>query len=296
MSYTIIIDGGLGRTICSIPALEKFINKNPDTKVISYWPAVYNCNKIIQPISYDSETKGLFDLVKDTYILKPEPYYNSNYINEKIHLIQGFDEELNKESELNIPRLQLTHLEYINGLSRLNKAKKTVCLQPFGSTANLINNQIVDNSIRSLSIENTSLIINILKKHNYDIVLMEYRNVPSIDYNKIISFNNLHYRDWFSIIANCDYFIGVDSSGQHIARSFNIPGTIFMGGTSKVNVSYEDHFRVVYKEGPRQYMPYRFCEKDYREAESYNWDLIQYSNDEITLVCEQIVEDIRKGK
>ena len=48
--------------------LVEQLNKNPDTKVISYWPAVYNCNKIIQPISYDSETKGLFDLVKDTYI------------------------------------------------------------------------------------------------------------------------------------------------------------------------------------------------------------------------------------
>jgi len=257
MDYSILIDGGLGRTICSIPALEKFITNNPNTKIISYWPAVFNCNKILQPVSYDSETKGLFNIIKDTTILKPEPYYNSNYINERIHLIQGFDEELNKESVFTIPRLYLTHSEYINGLNKLNTSKKTICFQPFGSTANLINNQIVDNSVRSLSIENTSLIIDILRKCNYDVVLMEYRNVPGLDYNKIISYNNLHYREWFSIIANCDYFIGVDSSGQHIARSFDIPGTIFMGGTSKINVSYEDHFRVVYKEGPKQYMPYR---------------------------------------
>jgi len=292
--HTIVIDGGLGRTICSIPAVEKFVTNNPDTFVISYWPAVYNCNKVIQPVSYDPDSKGVFNLVKDSVIIKPEPYYDNDYNNERIHLIEAFDKILNHQTEMIIPKIILSHNEYLSSFSKLNNSKKTVVFQPFGSTANL-GGDVFDTTARSLNKNNTIQIINRLRKQNVDVLLMEHRNVPFLDYSNIINVGNLHYREWFGLIACSNYFIGVDSSGQHIARSFNIPGTVFIGGTSRKNISYEDFFRVVYKEGDRHYMPYRFCERDYREAEMFNWDLIHFSEEEIDLVCDEILNDIFKG-
>jgi len=292
--FTIIIDGGLGRTICSIPALETFITNNPETYVISYWPAVYNCNKIIQPRSYDPDSKGLFDLVKNTKIIKPEPYYEKVYNYQKSHIISSFNHILNDNNELTIPKIILSHNEYLTSSQKFDRSKKTIVFQPFGSTASF-GDDVFDTSVRSLNKDNTLQIVDRLRRENVNIMLMEHRHVPFIDYGKIVNVGNLHYREWFGLIACCDYFIGVDSSGQHIARSFNVPGTVFIGGTCASNITYEDFFRVVYKEGEKQYMPYRFCERDYREAETANWDLIHFSKQEIDLVCDEILNDIFKG-
>ncbi|NDG30429.1 hypothetical protein EB118_10190 [bacterium] len=294
MKYTLIIDGGLGRTICSIPSVESFIANNPETLVISYWPGVYQGNRTIQPVSYDSEHKNLFQLIKNTKIIKPEPYYNINYNNERIHLVQAFDEELNSKSRMVIPRINLSYSELQYGANIRSNAKKIVCFQPFGSTA-VLNHDVFDNSVRSLTKETTQQIVNRLRNNNIHVALMDNRPIPFLNANDFYNVGNLHYRDWFALIANCDYFIGVDSSGQHIARSFDIPGTVFVGGTSVVNISYPDFFRVVYKEGDRQYMPFRLSERDYRDAQLLNWDLIHFSKQEIDDVCDAILNDIFRG-
>ena len=65
----------------------------------------------------DSGTKNLFKLIKDTKIRRIEPYYNSNFLNEKINLIQAFDEEINQQSENLKPNLYLSYNE-------LHEAKK----------------------------------------------------------------------------------------------------------------------------------------------------------------------------
>ena len=36
-----------------------------------------------------------FEKLKSTQITKPEPYFNNNFINQRINLIQGFNEEIN---------------------------------------------------------------------------------------------------------------------------------------------------------------------------------------------------------
>lgn len=298
MATTFIIDGGLGRQIAAIPALEKFIRRYSDTNIIThFWTPIYWGNKILANRTFDASTKGLFDRVKDTKIVKPEPYYNSNYINNKVSLADAFNEEINGDNEkMPIPRIHLTPAEMRNGwnIARQNN-RKVVVFQPFGSTARIENGEILDNTVRSLEMGATQQLINFLRNDGYDIAFFDDREWPAtIDRNKFLPIRGVDCRVWASIIANSDYFLGVDSAGQHIARAFDKPGTVIIGGTTEVNTSYPDHFNIVKKNVEKRYMSYRLCDFDYWLSELENSDLMRYSPEEVQNICNMVGKDIKE--
>ena len=92
------IDGGAGRVIAAIPALEKYARLHPKEDwgvVIAGWDALYWGHPILQERTYSADTKGLFNnFLKDSVIETPEPYRVSGYFTQKLSLAEAFDEEL----------------------------------------------------------------------------------------------------------------------------------------------------------------------------------------------------------
>jgi len=214
MNKTLLIDGGLGRQLCAIPALETYVEQNPNTIIVSYfWSQIFWGNKKLSKNIYDSQTKGLFEKLKSTQITKPEPYFNNNFINQRINLIQGFNEEINGSIEvMEKPRLHFSRAE-INAVQQgLDFNKKIIVFQPFGSEARFQNNDIVDPSARSLNLKTTTEMLQRLKKENYQVIIFENRDFSCIDDKEFPFLKNLSYRESAAVIANCDYFIGIDSS------------------------------------------------------------------------------------
>lgn len=297
MKTTFLIDGGLGRQISAIPALEKYVKNNPDTKIITYfWTPIYWGNPILAPRTFDSNTKGIFDMIRDSKIIKPEPYYNSNYINGKINMADAFNEEINGDNEkMPVPKIYLTPAELKRGRNTVKQNnKRVICFQPFGSTANFENNDIFDNTVRSISKEFTQVITDMFKRENFDIAFFDDREIGFLDRSKFLNIRGVDCRAWAAIIANCDYFIGCDSSGQHIARSFEVPGAVFIGGTSEVNTSYPDFFTILKKEGPKSYMSYRLADFDYWLSELQNSDLMSYTTDEMINATKVLIQEVKK--
>jgi len=292
---TLLIDGGLGRFISAIPALEKFVKKNPDTIIITYyWTQIYWGNKILRPSVIDSSTKGIFKIIKDTKIIKPEPYYNTNYLNNRISIVEAFNEEINGDNEkMSLPKIYLSAEELKSGknIAKQNN-KKLVVFQPFGQNAVFTNDDVIDNSIRSLSKKMTLDIIQMLKNQNFDIAFFDNREVPFLNKNLFLPIQNVDCRVWSSIIANCDYFIGCDSAGQHIARAFNIPGTVILGGTSEINTSYPDHFNIVRRNEDYSYASYRLADFDNYLSCLENSDLMNFTDEEILLLKENILKNL----
>jgi ADP-heptose:LPS heptosyltransferase len=288
MKYTIIIDGGLGRQICAIPALEKFVDKNPDTIIVThFWTSIFWGNPKLTDKVYDVNTKGLYKLIKDTKIFKPEPYYNNRYLNEEIHLIDAFNEEINGDQEkLSHPKIYLSDKE-IKEARKYRGTRPLICLQPFGSTAKFENNDIIDGTARSLPKNLTLKLIETLHK-KYDLVLFDDREISFIDRKKFIQTPPMDCRNWAALIANCNYFIGSDSAGQHIANSLNVPGLVFIGGTSAINTTYEGRLTVIKKSVQRKYMHYRLCDFDYWLAELENSNTLDFSENE----CKDITKNI----
>ena len=103
---------------------------------------------------------------------------------------------------------------------------------------------------------------------------------------------NTDLRAWGAIIEYCDYFIGVDSVGQHMARALNKPGTVIFGSTFPINTSYPDWFQIIEKQGEKKYSPIRITGLDTALVDRLNEKMMDYSIEELDKIYEQIVKDI----
>lgn len=259
------VDGGMGRVICAVPAIEKLAKTNEVVVQIAGhgWifdnnPNIKKCLSIEDPDIWD-------DYIKDGEFITPEPYHNHLYYKQKHHMIQSFDYLINGEEEMSKPNLYLSESEDEFGRSMIETVKqqmgvdKIIILQPFGSTANE-KVKYHDDTGRSLPYEFVKLFPE--KLRNYGIFMMGFGdNDPNFQKFDNCVILNYDMRYWCAMIKHADYFIGCDSVGQHIARSFDIPGTVFLGETYRENISYSDHFNIIQqKEFPTSYHPMRIAD------------------------------------
>ena len=296
MNTTFLLSGGAGRIIAAIPALEKYHHLNPydDFKVLIYgWENLYWNHPLLQSRTYGVGQKGIFDLiVKDSKLVNPEPYHNNNYYNQQINLAQAFDADINKtinHSDLTSPSLYCHSGEVnaaqkmINEVKQQKNKKKFIVYQPYGSGIQLVNNRPFDSSGRSLDVDDALKLGQLMSKdavvlyfgpndfiHPSDNFMLNAKDIPGAD-----------LRFYMAMISQCDYFVGVDSVGQHMARAFNKPGLVIMGSTFEQNVSYPDHFKF-YRNGVKPtYNPIRIGGIDCEFADRANDNVMVFNDQQI---------------
>ena len=296
MNSVFLLSGGAGRIIAAIPALEKFHKNNPndDFKVLIYgWENLFWNHPLLQSRTFSAAQKGIFDLViKNNNLIVPEPYHLNSYYNQRTSLAEAFDEEINKtnnHSDLGSPKL-FCHTNELNSAKTLIeqakekfKKKKFYVFQPYGSGINLVNNKPYDASGRSLDVDDALMLGRMLSKdaavlyfgpneyiHPGDNFMLNAKNMPGVD-----------LRFYMAMINLCDYFVGVDSVGQHMARAFDKPGTVIMGSTFENNVSYPDYFKI-YRNGVKPtYNPIRIGGVDCEMADRANDGVMNFTLDQL---------------
>jgi len=307
MNTTFIITGGAGRVIAAIPALEKYHRLKPkdDFRVIVHgWESLYWSHPLLQKRTFGINQKGLFDtLIRDSKICSPEPYHNNRFYNQKISLIQAFDEEINrtkKHDDLGIPNLYLSSVEessiqdFIESEKTKQKKRKVVVFQPYGSGVDRIAKQPVDTSNRSLSL---TAYFQIVKELSKDAVVF-YASHPQFRHpndNLSVTFDDKqpYLRTMMGLIKYSNHFVGVDSVGQHMARAFNKEGTVIMGSTSETNFSYQDHFKLFRKANRTPvYSPWRVADFDCDFANRENDGIMDFSEDEIKEIIQHVQNKI----
>lgn len=303
MKKTFVINGGAGRVISAIPALEKYARLNPGEDfnvVIHGWESLYWSHPLLQSKTYGIQNKGIFDQVfRDTETICPEPYFLNGYYNQYLSMAEAFDKEINltdDHSDLDKPNLYISSLEKNSAMKiiRDHKTEKkkmhSVVIQPYGSGMRVINDRPFDTSHRSMDVDQYLAMAQELSKHAvvYFFGPPELRH-PGDEFSIPLNNFNPDLRMFMSLIACTDYFIGCDSVGQHMARAFDKPGTIIMGSTFEKNVSYPDHFDIVRKPGHDPvYNPIRFGGVDS--------DLVDRLNDGIMtlepLHLKEVIDDV----
>ena len=308
MNTTFLLSGGIGRVITSIPALEKFykLNQEDDFKVlVNGWENVFWSHPILQSRTFDPNQKGSFELyVKNHNLVVPEPYNNYNFYNQKTNLVEAFDELIN--DDLDHTNLKESGYLYLNTVEKnnakqnianfkdLTKKDKVIVFQPYGSAAQQISTEVVDDSNRSLSVESYFEIVKILSEHAA-VVFMGQNNLRHVNDNLSIYLNDdlFYIRNMMGLISECNFFLGVDSVGQHIAKSFNKPGMILMGGTDERNYSYPNHFKIFRKEGSVPlYAPWRISDTDINYSNRLNDRMMEYTKDEIKEICNLVIRSL----
>jgi ADP-heptose:LPS heptosyltransferase len=307
MNKTFIINGGAGRVITAIPALEKYHRLNPgeDFKIIIHgWESLYWSHPILQQRTIGIHQKDIFEqYIKHRQIICPEPYYQHDYYNQKISLAEAFDREINQttdHADLTKPNLYLSTYEK-NSVKRIiqefkekqNKSK-VVVFQPYGSSMQITNNRPYDSSHRSIDSDDYLFMLDNLSKDCLFFFFgpKELRH-PGDKISVDLQTVNTDLRMFMALISECDYFIGCDSVGQHMARSFDKPGAIFMGSTFEKNVTYPNHFKIFRKpDRSPVYSPIRVGGVDSEFTDRLNDGIMTFSKAELKHWCNIINHDI----
>lgn len=248
MKKAFFINGGAGRVLCSIPALEYYRETvDPDVVIVSEgWSELFLSTSLRNNV-WPSGSKNLFHgALKDKELISPEPYKLNAYFNQKVNLIQAFDILINgvdETVESKPIKLDLGKHDQIYGYNLVNQIKaqmqkdKVVVFQPFGSGVQLDGNFIYDGSGRSFELRDVFRIVEELSK-DYAIIMMTNLKIPTDKPMGAAIPDNANLLQWMGIINAADYFLGCDSVGQHYAHALNKPATVVIGSTYPENISY----------------------------------------------------------
>ena len=299
------INGGAGRVVCSIPALEKYAEEtSKDFIIVCEGPTdFYKGHPILHERAYDHWHKNLFeDKLINMELVSPEPYRVWEYYNQKCSIAQAYDIAINNKGvrELPKPTMRLSNEEMFTGFGVIKEVKektkkdKVVVFQPFGRGVVSQNGLILDPSARSFEGQHVINIVKQLQK-KYAVILM---SEIGIDFSKhgckdpVAHPQNINLRQWAGVIANADYFLGCDSVGQHLAYALDKPATIVVGSTFAINVSYPDvkGFDVLDMGGDvRRYSPIRITMDEVADRGN---DGIMSMN---TAIEDAIIASVNKG-
>lgn len=303
MKKVFVVNGGAGRVICSLPAFQKYYkNHGPDFYIISESGLDFFVgHPELQDLTFDLGHKGLFEnIIKPNELVTLEPYRERGYYNQQKSLTESFDKLINNtddHSDLEKPKIVLSKIEEINALDAINnvkehhKKKKTVVIQPFGRTCTMHKSgHTVDTSSRSLSTNDYFYISErIRKKYN----LISFSEIKFENDKNMYVDTNL--RQWCAIIDAADYFVGIDSVGQHMAHAFDKPGSVILGSTFVENISYPKYFNIVEKKGiKKKYSPIRIHGLDGDLADRYNDSCMDFTQRELEEITNNILHHIKQ--
>lgn len=308
-SKAFFINGGAGRVICSIPALEKYQEESGDKDFLIICEGgtdFFKGHPTLYPRTYDNWHKNLFeDKLIHMDIESPEPYRVWEYYNQKCNLSQAFDIAINGKGvrELPKPNLKLSIDEVLTGKNVIKEVKektkkdKVVVFQPFGRGVIVQDNMISDPSGRSFEANSVIALVKRLQKDHAVIFMGEF----GVDFAKhgctspVAAPQNASIRHWAGIINEADYFLGCDSVGQHIAYMLDKSATVVVGSTFKENVSYPgyDKFDILdMGEGRRRYSPIRITVDEVADRTNEG---IMVMNDKIEeVIAESVIKGIEK--
>ena len=283
-SKVFFINGGAGRVVASIPAVEKYAETHAAFIIVCEGGMnFYRGHPVLHKYAYDNWHKGLFeDKIKDRDCITPEPYRQWHYYNQKCSLSQAFDIEINgldEPRELPAPNITLAKGEGIQGMQLVDEAisttgkEKVIVIQPFGRGIMDTGGYMFDPTSRSFNLSDISTIINNLKKDYCVIVMSEFpfQTEEGESKDAYIVPNIEDIRIWASIIDRADHFLGCDSVGQHIAKAVGSTVTAVIGSTYPINISYpnDPKFDIIdLGEDRRTFSPIRLTMEDYQDIQN----------------------------
>ena len=302
MKTIIMLDGGAGRILSAAPALIKYGFLNPEKEwyvCVNWWDSLLWAIPELQGRVLNPEHPNVFeDYFWDSdEVISPEPYKLPEYYRHEVSMSEAFDIILNGKDDTPLPNvsMEISTQELVRGYDIILHAKetqgkeKTIVIQPYGSTAFMSSLGVVDFTCRSIPEIMYKKYVEELKE-NYNIIYMGVDDLH--DEESYIPQPNLNLREWASVIALCDYFIGCDSVGQHIAKSFDKKASVVIAGTHENNVSYPNEFHIIKRDIELYANPMRISQNQSDLSSRINEQRLKFTTAEIISSLEDIIANI----
>ena len=238
------IEGGLGKNVAATALISSVKNKYKDRKlilVVSY-PEIFLNHPDIHRVYRVGMTSYFYDDYikdRDTIVFKHEPYFQSDHIMKKKHLIENWCDLLGIKYEKQNPML------YPNMIQRevmynWKRNKPTMILHTNGGP--LQQNTLyswtrdIPYGIAQAIVDKYSEkyhVIQVGRDPGHALVGAEFVNAPMTNH------------ELFSMLLLSEKRVLIDSSLQHAAAAYSLPSTVLWVGTSPKNFGYELHSNVM---------------------------------------------------
>lgn len=234
------IEGGLGKNVAATALISTVKKKYADRKlilVVSY-PEVFLNHPDIHRVYRVGMTSYFYDDYikdKDTIVFRHEPYFQSDHIMRKKHLIESWCDLLNIEYENQSPILypNLIQRDIVYGWKR---EKPTMVIHSNGGP---LHQESVYSWTRDLPY---GIVQSLVEKYSnrYHIIQVgrhETHSVPGVEFvNREMTNHEL-----FSLLVLSEKRVLIDSCLQHAAAAMKLKSTVLWVGTSPKNFGYKIH-------------------------------------------------------
>lgn len=238
------IEGGLGKNVAATALISSVKQKHRDRKlilVVSY-PEIFLNHPDIYRVYRAGATSYFYDDYikdRDTIVFKHEPYFQSDHIMRKKHLIENWCDLLNIKYEKQLPVLypNMIQKDFVYAWKR---DRPTMVIHTNGGP-------FVQNTLYSWTRDMPYNIGQaIVEKYSskYHIIQVGRDQRQAIPGTEFIN-SQLSNHELFSILFLSDKRVLIDSSLQHAAAAMKLKSTVLWVGTSPKNFGYEMHLNVV---------------------------------------------------
>jgi hypothetical protein len=238
------IEGGLGKNVAATSLLKSLKEKYTDRKliVVASYPDIFINNPHIYRVYRVGNTQYFYDDYikdKDTIIFKHEPYYETNHINKRKHLIENWCEILKIDYENQKPDLHFNLVQNRNGV-KWQREKPILLIQTNGGP---LNGEQIYCWTRDIPFD-VSLQIAEKYKEEYHIIQVCKPTSRKIPNAEVID-QDMSNIDLFTLLTYSEKRILIDSCLQHVAAGLNLESSVLWIGTSPKVFGYTNHNNIV---------------------------------------------------
>jgi hypothetical protein len=240
------IEGGLGKNIAATSLISAVKQKYQDRKlilVVSY-PEVFLNHPDIHRVYRVGMVSYFYDDYikdKDTIVFKHEPYFQSDHITRKKHLIENWCDLLDVKYEKQQPVLYPNMIQK-DIMFNWKRDRPTMILHTNGGP---LQQDTLYSWTRDMPYGIAQAIVE-KYSNRYHIIQIGRDPGHAIPGTEFINMQ-LTNHELFSTLVLSDKRVLIDSSLQHAAAAMNLKSTVLWIGTSPKNFGYDLHSNVVAK-------------------------------------------------
>lgn len=238
------IEGGLGKNVAATALIESLQNKYSDRKIVivASYPEVFINHPIVYRVYKVGNTQYFYDDFikdKDTIVFKHEPYFESNHIMKRKHLIENWCNLLGIEYNNQYPVLNFNLVQQ-RIANKWKRERPVLVIQTNGGP---LNNNSIYSWTRDIPFDLSLSIAEKYSKthHIIQICKPSSRKLPNVE----VVDEQMSAMEMFLLLAISDKRILIDSCLQHAAAALNVESTVFWIGTSPKNFGYVLHNNIV---------------------------------------------------
>ncbi len=244
------IEGGLGKNIIATSLVKDLKEKYKDRRliVVCTFPNIFLNNPFIDKVYQLGNHPYFYEnyiLNKDTLIFRQEPYYQTDHILKKKHVIENWCDLLNIKFNDQQPLLYRNYSQ--NKVDNKWFRKKPILLLQTTGGSKTVPSPITGTQVNTAEYEwcrdlPVELAQSIVQKYSskYHIIQLTKENGYYLE--GVERFDNyISNSDLINLTSIAKQRILIDSSIQHIAAALKLPSIVFWIGTSPKVFGYDFH-------------------------------------------------------